>query len=157
MNKKLLISICALFSALTIQAMANTTIYTDEIGRLHFLGKDPGGRTMQEIQNFDNPEQKDLTNIIYKNEQENAETKVNTTAPGSESDAVPAVENTQTEQTEPVQKKHENKSKGSFTFNKGSMDASNPYTFGETNITPSEKKPAAKTGGKVFKSLERDN
>ena len=64
MNKKLLISICALFSALTIQAMANTTIYTDEIGRLHFLGKDPGGRTMQEIQNFDNPEQKDLTNIV---------------------------------------------------------------------------------------------
>ena len=27
-----------------------------------------------------------------------------------------------------------NRAKGSFTYDKGAMDASNPYTYGETNI-----------------------
>ena len=48
----------------------------------------------KEIQNFNNPEQKDLTNIIYKNEQENPETKVNTTTPAENSEVAPAVDNT---------------------------------------------------------------
>lgn len=155
MRKNLFLSLALMFSALTIQAMANTTIYTDEIGRLHFLGKDPGSRTMQEIQNFNNPEQKDLTNIIYKNEQENPETKVNTTTPAENSEVAPAVDNTSENQEQPAKKGKENKSKGSFTFNKGAMDASDPYTFGETNLAPSEKKPA-KPSGKVFKELGRD-
>ena len=33
-----------------------------------------------------------------------------------------------------TKKEHTNKSKGSFTFNKGAMDASDPYTFGNTNV-----------------------
>ncbi len=159
MRKKLLLSLALMFSALTIQAMANTTIYTDEIGRLHFLGKDPGSRTMQEIQNFNNPEQKDLTNIIYKNEQENPETKVNTTTPAENAEVAPAVDNASVKENpeQPVKKGKENKTKGSFTFNKGAMDASDPYSFGETNLAPAETtKPAKKDSGKVFKSLERD-
>lgn len=152
MSKKMLIALSlAIFSGMTVQAIANTTIYTDEIGRLHFLGKDPGSRVMQqEIQNFNNPEQKDLTNIIYKNDQENSETKVNTiSAPESDS----AVENSAP--TVPV-KGRENKTKGSFTFNKGAMDASDPYTFGETNLTPASENKIEKPKGKIFKTLDRD-
>lgn len=106
-------------------AMANSTIYTDDLGRMHFLGKDPGGRTLQQVQDFNNPAQKDLTDIIYKNNQEpeNGETKVNTTVDKNS-------------ETNMDVKGHTNKSKGSFTFNKGAMDASDPYTYGETNIAP---------------------
>ncbi len=129
MNKKLFVvlSLTAMISALSIQAMAHSTIYTDDIGRLHFLGKDPGSaaRATQQIDNFANPEQKDLTNIIYKNEPpKTEETKVNTTttAEPASAPAAPA----------------SNKTKGSFSYTKGAMDASNPYTFGETNIKNDE-------------------
>ena len=94
--------------------MAESAIYTDDLGRMHFLGKDPATyiRTNQ-INNIQVKEQDDaLTDIIYKNEQnaDPEETKVNAT------------------------EQHTNKSKGSFTFTKGAMDASDPYTYGETNI-----------------------
>lgn len=131
MDKKLFISLgfLAVFSASTICAMAHSTIYVDEIGRLHFLGKDPGSKAnyTQQMGNFNNPEQKDLTNIIYKNEQ-------------NQEQAVKNIENTvdetkkQAEETKVNSVEHTNKSKGSFTFSKGSMDASNPYTYGNTNI-----------------------
>ncbi len=118
--------VLSLFAAIVASigcVSAHSTIYTDDLGRMHFLGKDPGGRTLQQVQDFSNPAQKDLTNIIYKNEQasEAEETKVNV-------------------------KEHTNKTKGSFTFNKGAMDASDPYTYGETNLAPksSESKDSEK-------------
>lgn len=61
----------------TSTVKAHSTIYTDDIGRMHFLGKDPGGKTLQQIQNYNNPAQKDLTDIIYKNNEQVNETKVN--------------------------------------------------------------------------------
>lgn len=123
MTKNFVISLCLVIASASV-AFANSTIYTDDIGRMHFLGKDPGGPTVQQVQNFSNPAQKDLTDIIYKNadsEVQPEETKVNSLEPLQET------------------KEHTNKSKGSFTFNKGAMDASNPYTYGETNITPKAK------------------
>ena len=123
--KKLLILlglIVAANASLTA-VMAHSTIYTDELGRMHFLGKDPGGKTLQQVENYNNPAQKDLTNIIYKNEEvKTEETKVNSV-------------------------EHTNKSKGSFTFDKGAMDASNPYTYGNTNI---KTEPKTKTEKKHF-------
>lgn len=93
-----------------VAVMAHSTIYTDELGRMHFLGKDPGGKMLQQVEEYNNPAQKDLTNIIYKNDEiKSEETKVNSV-------------------------EHTNKSKGSFTFDKGAMDASNPYKYGNTNI-----------------------
>ena len=38
-----------------------------------------------------------------------------------------------------------NKAKGSFTYDKGAMDASNPYTYGETNIKNISNKTDADT------------
>ena len=109
--KKILISL-GLVMAVTSGVMAHSTIYTDDIGRMHFLGKDPGA--MMRANQLENVQEqnKGLTDIIYKNQEApKEETKVNAT-------------------------EHANKSKGSFTFNKGAMDASDPYTYGETNIAP---------------------
>ena len=112
MQKKVLISLglITLLGLTIAQASAKSTIYTDELGRMHFLGKDPGGKMLQQVEEYNNPAQKDLTNIIYKNDEiKSEETKVNSV-------------------------EHTNKSKGSFTFDKGAMDASNPYKYGNTNI-----------------------
>ena len=80
MQKKILISFG--FMALVgfgAQAFAHSTIYTDDLGRLHFLGKDPGAKTLQKIEDYDNPAQKDVTNIVNSSEQpsEKQEKKVN--------------------------------------------------------------------------------
>lgn len=129
MQKKILISfgILALIGIMG-QAYANSTIYTDELGRLHFLGKDPGAKTLQKIEDYDNPKQQDLTNVMYKNEQPVSNgLNETTTVEGQET---PVSDKT---------KVHTNKSKGSYTFNKGAMDASDPYTFGNTNVDTPKK------------------
>ena len=66
MQKKMLISLglVAVIGMMT-QAYANSTIYTDDLGRLHFLGKDPGAKTLQKIEDYDNPKQQDLTNVMF--------------------------------------------------------------------------------------------
>ena len=46
MNKFLLtIGLISALAVTTISAMAESTIYTDGIGRMHFLGKEPGSNT----------------------------------------------------------------------------------------------------------------
>ena len=68
MNKKLFISlgIVAAFTAAVIPAMAdtNTTIYTDGIGRLHFLGRDASTNAGQK-NNYTNPVEQELTRKLY--------------------------------------------------------------------------------------------
>lgn len=127
MYKKLLISL-SVVAMLSSTAMANSTIYVDEIGRLHFLGKDPGSAAARstQLENFDNPMQKDLTNIQYKNI--DADVK-----------EVRGAVNTYDKSLDVKQlnaKESVNKSRSSYTYNKGAMDASNPHTYGETNIKP---------------------
>ena len=132
MNKKMLVSfgLVAALSAFTSVAMAHSTIYVDEIGRLHFLGKDPGSAAARatQLENFNNPEQKDLTNIILKDGQNAVD--------GSVKEVRGAV-NTYDKSLDVKNlnaKEQVRKSKGSYTYEKGAMDASNPYTYGETNI-----------------------
>ena len=142
MMKKIIISLGLVITSVSA-VMANSTIYTDDIGRMHFLGKDPGGPTIQQVQNFSNPAQKDLTDIIYKNDQnvQSEEKRVNSLEP--------LEQNVESQKQEA--KGQANKAKGSFTFNKGAMDASDPYTYGETNITPKNKtENAVKTEKKHF-------
>ena len=57
MQKKILISLglIAMIGLTTVQAMANSTIYTDELGRMHFLGKDPEAKTLQKVEDYSNP------------------------------------------------------------------------------------------------------
>ena len=148
MQKKMLISLGLIaLMGFVAQVQANSTIYTDELGRLHFLGKDPGAKTLQKIEDYDNPAQKDLTNVMFKEGQKTdpneptAKYGNNISQPseealpieGNESPAVNA-EPANGETPEADKKGHTNKSKGSFTFNKGAMDASDPYTFGNTNL-----------------------
>ena len=132
MNKKMLVSfgLVAALSAFTSVAMAHSTIYVDEIGRLHFLGKDPGSAAARatQLENFNNPEQKDLTNIILKDGQNAVD--------GSVREVRGAV-NTYDKSLDVKKlnaKEQVRKSRGSYTYEKGAMDASNPYTYGETNI-----------------------
>lgn len=125
MNKKLLVSLC-LIAVLSEVAMANSTIYVDEIGRLHFLGKDPGATAARysQLENFDNPMQKDLTNVQYKNidsDVKEVRGAVNTYDKSLDTKLLNAKESV-------------NKSRSEYTYTKGAMDASNPYTYGETNI-----------------------
>ena len=149
MQKKMLISLGLIaISGLVMQAHANSTIYTDDLGRLHFLGKDPGAKTLQKIEDYNNPAQQDLTNVMFKDGQKSepnasdAEYGNNISQPAEETlpaegNEAPAVNTEPASGETPVadtKKGHTNKSKGSFTFNKGSMDASDPYTFGNTNL-----------------------
>lgn len=131
MNKKFFVALglIAFTSAFMAQAMAEPTIYTDGIGRLHFLGKDPGSARRldpAEANKYANPAQMEFTNTIFKGGETTETVTTQTVSDNSEV--------TSTSETK-VSTKRENKSKGAFTFNKGSMDASDPYTFGNTNLT----------------------
>ena len=133
------LSLIAALGASISVASAVSAIYTDDLGRMHFLGKDPSIYLHDsKFENIETPEKKEFNDIIYKNETPatEGETKVNTTEPAAEG-AIAPVNQTKTE--------HTNKSKGSFTFNKGAMDASDPYTFGETNIPAKAKEEKTQT------------
>ena len=67
--KKVILALSILLITNTI-TYANSTIYTDDIGRMHFLGKDPGGKNLQQVQNYNNPQQKEITNTTYKTQLE---------------------------------------------------------------------------------------
>ena len=59
------IGLVAVFALSTACAMAETTIYTDGIGRLHFLGRDAANNKAGA--GFTNPEAQDLTRKLYGN------------------------------------------------------------------------------------------
>ena len=61
MNKKFIISISvAVIMSLTAAYAENTTIYTDGIGRIHFLGRDGGNGAK-----YSNSAEQDLTRRLY--------------------------------------------------------------------------------------------
>ena len=62
MNKKFIISIsvAVMMSLTATYAAENTTIYTDGIGRIHFLGRDGGNGNK-----YTNPAEQDLTRRLY--------------------------------------------------------------------------------------------
>ena len=143
MQKKVLISLglIAMIGLTTAQAMANSTIYTDELGRMHFLGKDPEAKTLQKVDDYGNPDSKDVMDASYglRNiDKYDAEryynvnnTKYRVSAPSEEEEA------------------SAKKNKASYTSTKGAMDASNPYTYGGTNVKP--KDPLDTNDGNVGK------
>lgn len=130
MQKKILISLglIAMIGFTTVQAMANSTIYTDELGRMHFLGKDPEAKTLQKVEDYSNPEEKDVTNASYglRNiDRYDAERYYN-------------VNETKVKSSTPDAEGKSNKSKATYTSTKGAMDASNPYEYGGTNVKPKD-------------------
>lgn len=72
MNKNFVISlgIIAAMSLTTISAFADSTIYTDGIGRMHFLGKDAASNKSERY-NYSNSAEQDLTRKLYENADEN--------------------------------------------------------------------------------------
>lgn len=155
MNNKLFISLgilVALAFAGTNAIAADSTIYTDGIGRMHFLGRDAASSTGYK-HNYTNPEQQELTKKLYS---ENGEVNYDTSY---NQHPVKNYENTfldsKATTTSTWKQKYENnvdaarvdvnnikgKAKGTFTAEKGAVEASNPNIYGSTNIktTDSEK------------------
>ena len=127
MVRKSLISLGLLMAiaASVTCAMADSTIYTDDLGRMHFLGKDLGGKTLQQMPNYNNPNQMNINNGEITRGLSQSSDVINT-PPNA---CYPQRRYKTVTNVQP-----ESKATGSFTFNKGAMDASNPYTYGETNI-----------------------
>ena len=130
------------FIASTAISLAETTIYTDGIGRMHFLGKDPASNTVR--QNYANPEQQDLTRKLYENstgEVNNVDYKfkdydntfgfgrmdTQTMWKNKFSNNVDATAEEATMETAKTVK-------GSMTYKKGAADASRANAFGATNF-----------------------
>ncbi len=129
MQKKILISLgLVAVIGFGLQAFAETTVYTDELGRMHFLGKDPAAKTLQRLDDYDNPKQIDITpNTRY----------------GSNNVDYYEVTNIKSiEKTENGINSGVNRTKSTYSSEKGSMDASNPYVHGGTNVDSTNKKPA---------------
>lgn len=81
--KNVFIVFCMIMASVSVVA-ANSTIYTDDIGRMHFLGKDPGSSTLSPVADYSNPQQKDLTDVIYKNSGSSNESDTSTTESSTE-------------------------------------------------------------------------
>lgn len=130
MQKKFLISL-GLIAVMScgLQAYANTTVYTDELGRMHFLGKDDGAKTLQKLDDYDNPKQVDIL--------------PNTTYGRNNVDYYEVTNIKSIEKKENGVYAGVNRTKSTYSSEKGAMDASNPYTQGGTNVdTTTNKKPA---------------
>lgn len=124
-------------TALTISSvMAESTIYTDGLGRMHFLGKDAASNSAQNV-NYSNPEQQDLTRKLY----ENSTGELNFV-----DRPLKNYENTFSDSRYTNWKKKfqsnvddarvnvDNHTKATFSAEKGANDASNPLGYGTTNI-----------------------
>ena len=72
MNKKLIISIGIAVALSSAASYADTTIYTDGIGRIHFLGRDAANNTSNA--RYTNSASQDLTRKLYE-QSENATTE----------------------------------------------------------------------------------
>ena len=129
MARKSIISL-SLFLAMCASvtcAMAHSTVYTDDLGRMHFLGKDQGEKTLQQVSDFKNPSTMFINNgEIVKG----ASQDVINTPPNAGYEQRYKYRNLNASEVQ----ERMNRAKGSFTYDKGAMDASNPYTYGETNI-----------------------
>ena len=142
MNKKLIISLGLMtaFVMGTASAMAESTIYTDGIGRMHFLGKDPGSNTAR--QNYANSEQQDLTRRLYENstgEMNNVDYKFkdyDNTFGFGKMDTQTLWKNKFANDVNGTGETSEEvkKMRGSMTYEKGAADASRANAFGATNI-----------------------
>ena len=66
MHKKMFVSLGLIIalSAAAVPAMADTTIYTDNIGRMHFLGRDAASNTGNRS-NYTNAAEQELTRKLY--------------------------------------------------------------------------------------------
>jgi hypothetical protein len=149
MDKKLLISLGLAFvlSGVTSAVFADTTIYTDDLGRMHFLGRDAASNTGAK-QNFSNSAEQDLTRKLY----EQAESGVvndttyqqhplknyENTFPDSRfgTSNVWRTKYSNNENYGPENIRHSGKA--TVTATKGATDPSNPYIYGTTILNDAD-------------------
>lgn len=140
MNKKtiLSLSLVAAIAFSTAISMAETTIYTDGIGRLHFLGKDPGSNTS--TQNYSNSAEQDLTRRLYENstgEINNVDFKVkdydNTFGIGR-MDTQTMWKNKFTNNVDDATVNTSRSVRGSMTYDKGVKDTASGSSYASTDI-----------------------
>ena len=156
--KKQVITISLLFAfAVSMSAsFAESTIYTDGIGRLHFLGRDKGTSHAD----FTNPAEQDLTRHLYdktSNEVSNDEgfwqhplKNYENTFLDSRFKSHDSFKKYGSKSDEPDSSIIEaaQKNKASYTAEKGAIDASNPYIFGTTNLDQQGEKNIIKNSKK---------
>ncbi len=122
-----------IFFSNTVQAEVQSPIYTDGIGRSHFLGKG-GYSTMRQInmQGMEASAVNDAVNVhsgtkkVVEQEKEALEQKANETTQTVETNIVDVLKE---KPTVPV-----SSHKTTFTSEKRKMDASAPFGYGMTNI-----------------------
>lgn len=117
----------------TLSVNANSTIYTDDLGRMHFMGK--GGYSgVRQMQNGE-MQAGAINDAVEKYSK--TEVKVDT----KKKEVVEAVEKTNEKAEQKITDVIKEKPvvpaasyKSSYSYEKGKMDASNPYGFAGTNI-----------------------
>ena len=152
MNKKFIISMgVAVALSATIAAYADTTIYTDGIGRMHFLGRD-AANNVKNGANYSNSAEQDLTRRLYE-QSANGVTEDTT----YEQHPLKNYENTFPDSRFSTNKKWyrkgeseldenlTNSAKGVATATKGATDYSGQYQYGSTILdNPNEVKTTSK-------------
>ena len=152
MNKKLIIS-TGLVLALTtsIAAYADTTIYTDGLGRMHFLGRD-AANNVKSTSNYANSQHQDLTRKLYEKSAEGVveDTSYDQHPLKNYENTFPDTRFTNTKywRTKGADDGTEygNTTKSSVTATKGATDYSGQYAYGSTFLdNPNAEKNVIKT------------
>lgn len=139
MNKKLIISMSVAVIMSLAAAYADTTIYTDGLGRIHFLGRDAANNTSNT--KYSNSAEQDLTRRLY-------ERKAGDTVEDTSYDQHPLknYENTFPDSRFTTKKRYEVKEdseaesvKATINTIKGETDYSGQYQYGSTMLNQSNK------------------
>ena len=149
MNKKLIITLglAAAVATATSTAFADSTIYTDGIGRIHFLGRDAKSNTGAGY-NYTNSAEQDLTRKLYEKSEsgvindttydQHPLKNYENTFPDSRFNTSKYWKTKYSNNTEDAIIKAKDTVKGTATAVKGAADASNPYAYGSTMIEQTE-------------------
>ena len=128
--KKYFIALALLFSTSMAFAEVQSPIYTDDIGRSHFLGK--GGYSTVRQTRMDAAGASAVNDIMFSTQKKQEEV-VNKT----EETVKNSVEQAETDITKVIKEKQEEQKasfKSTYSSEQRKMDASAPYGYGMTNI-----------------------
>ncbi len=158
MNKKFIISLgLAAIISTTIAAYADSTIYTDGIGRIHFLGRDAANNKAGNY-NYTNSAEQDLTRRLYEKtsgEVVNDSTysqhplkNYENTFPDSRFDSNYWKNRSANRTEEDYAENAEKAKKTTVTATKGATDYSGQYAYGSTILDNPSEKNVVKTTAK---------
>ena len=157
MNKKLAVTLglIAALSVATVSAMAESTIYTDGIGRIHFLGRD-AANNVKNSSNYSNTAEQDLTRKLYEERGENG--VINDTSfdqhplknyentfPDSRFNTTKYWNTKYNNNIEDATVKTGDKMKGSMTFEKGASERTYVGNYGNTTLISVPEADASKS------------